>query len=188
MKLIAERVGVSVPTVSRVLTGKAKQFRISKETAEAINKIAAELNYTPNKLASGLRLKRTQTLGLLIPDISNPFFASIARSIESSARRLGYSIILCDSEESTKLEAESLLLLQSRKVDGLLICPVGQESAHLISLLEKNVPVVFVDRYFPELKCPYVVSDNAKGAFEATSYLIENGHNAIACIQGLLNT
>ena len=143
-----------MPTVSRVLTGKGKRYRISKTTIDLVNRIATELNYTPNYLASSLRLKRTFTLGLIIPDISNPFFSNLAISIEKAARCNGYSIILCDSEETTKIEIESFKLLESRNVDGLIVSPVGQESRHFLAGNEPRVPMVLVDRYFPELRIP----------------------------------
>lgn len=139
-------------------------------------------------MARGLRIRRTYTVGLVIPDISNPFFASVARSIEIEARKVKYSIMLCDSQESTKIEIDSIRLLQSQKVDGLIICPVGQDYEHLKRLYNNGTPVVVVDRYFPQLKCSYVISDNYTGALEAVSYFIENGHRVIACIQGILST
>lgn len=188
LKNIADYVGLSVTTISRVLSGQAKRYRISKQTEELICRAAEDLQYTPNELARGLRLKRTHTIGLIIPDISNPFFAFIARSIESNARKAGYSIILCDSLENTKLEIEYLQLLQNRNVDGLIICPVGQESKHLEELYNRGVPMVVVDRHLPQLKCPHVLSDNYEGTLKAISHFIDNGHIIIGCIQGLHNT
>lgn len=188
LKSIAEQVGTSVSTVSRVLNHKSDRYRISKKTEDKILKVAKKLSYSPNQLARGLRLKRTNTLGYIIPDISNPFFSSIAKSVEKSARVQGYSIILCDSEENTEIETESLRLLLDRKVDGLIISPVGQEVKHLMETYKKNIPIVLIDRYFSELKMPYVASDNYNGAYEAVEFLINNGHTRIACIQGLKNT
>jgi len=188
LKSVADRVGVSVTTVSRVLSGQANRYRISKETEEAVRRAAEDLHYTPDQLARGLRIKRTYIVGLVIPDISNPFFASVARNIEIEARKAGYSIMLCDSQESTKIEIDSLKILENRRVDGLIICPVGQEVEHLSRLCKSGVRIVIVDRYSPKLKCPHVVSDNYKGALEAVNYFIENGHRIIACIQGLLFT
>jgi LacI family transcriptional regulator len=188
LKNIANQAGVSVPTVSRVLNGKSKHNRISKETQDLILKVAKELNYSPNQLARGLRLKRTNTLGYITPDISNPFFSGIARVVEKYARLQGYSIILCDSEENTDIEKESIQLLIDRKIDGLIISPVGQAVEHLKEVYNKNIPIVLIDRFFPDLDLPYVTSDNYKGALEATSYLIECGHIRIAYIQGLKNT
>jgi len=188
LKSIATKLGVSVSTVSRVINGKSSKYRISKDTQDAILKVAKELSYSPNQLARGLRLKRTNTIGYIIPDISNPFFSSIAKSVEKFARKFGYSILLCDSEENTDIEKESLQLMLNRKVDGLIISPVGLEVSHLVTISQKNIPIVLLDRYFPELNIPFVTSDNYQGALEAVNLLIENGHTRIACIQGLKNT
>lgn len=188
LKNIADHVGSSATTVSRVLNGEAKRYRISKETEDAVRRAAVKLQYTPDHQARGLRLNRTNSIGLIIPDISNPFFALLARSIANEARKNGYSIMLCDSQDSTKLEVDSLQLFQSRKVDGLIVCPIGQEYRHLEQLCHDGVPMVVADRHFPRLKCPYVISDNYRGSAEAANYLIENGHRSIACIQGLLHT
>lgn len=188
LKNIADRLDVSVSTVSRVLNGKSDRYRISKETQELILSAAKELDYTPNQVARGLRLKRTNTIGYIIPDISNPFFAGIAKSVEKSARKLGYSIILCDSEENTEIEENLVQLMLDRKVDGLIISPVGLEVSHLINIQQRKIPIVLLDRYFPDLNIPFVTSDNYQGSLEAITMLIENGHKRIACIQGLKNT
>ena len=188
LKSIASKLGLSVSTISRVLNGKSSHYRFSKETEQLILKATKELNYTPNQLARGLRLKRTNSIGYIIPDISNPFFASIAKSVEKSARKLGYSILLCDSEENTEIEQTSLQLMLNRKVDGLIISPVGLEVSHLQDIAKRNVPMVLLDRYFPDLDIPFVTSDNYQGALDAINLLIANGHTRIACIQGLKNT
>ncbi len=185
---VAEKAGVSITTVSRVLNGKAEKYRISKNTKEAVLRIASELGYIPDQLARGLRIKRTNTLGLIIPDISNPFFSTIARNIEINARKAGCSIILSDCQEDTQMEIESVRLLRGRKVDGFLICPVGEEYEHLTTLVENGIPLVTIDRKFPGLNCSSVTSDNYQGAFDAVSHLIENNHRVIACIQGKVHT
>jgi LacI family transcriptional regulator len=185
---VAEKAGVSITTVSRVLNGKAEKYRISQKTKEKVVKTASDLGYIPDQLARGLRIKRTNTIGLIIPDISNPFFSTIARNIEINARRAGCSIILSDCQEDSQLEIESVRLLRGRKVDGFLVCPVGEEYEHLAALVDNNIPLVTIDRKFPELKCSSVTSDNYQGAFDAVSYFIENNHRIIACIQGKVNT
>src|ERR1700733_14476020 len=114
LKGIADRSEVSVTTISRVLSGQASRYRISKATETAVRKLAKELDFVPNQLARGLRLKKTLTVGLVIPDISNPFFAGVAQQVTLGTRKHGYSVILCDSEDSTELEIQSLGLLQSR--------------------------------------------------------------------------
>ncbi len=188
LKSIAEKFGISVSTVSRVLSGKARQYRISTKTEELVREEADRLGFSPNQIASSLRLKRTRTLGLLIPDISNSFFASVARSVEVEARKRGYSIILADSQENEKIEQETIRLLKSRNIDGLIVAPVGQISEHLEKLHKGGLPVVLLDRYFPNTDLPFVTSDNYKGAFEATEYLILKGHEKIACVGGLPDT
>ncbi|MBC8401408.1 MAG: LacI family DNA-binding transcriptional regulator [Candidatus Marinimicrobia bacterium] len=188
LQSIAKKVGVSTTTVSRVLSGQAEKYRISKSTKELVLRTAAESGYVPDQVARGLRTRQTNTVGLIIPDISNPFFSAVARNIEIQARKVGCSIILSDSQEDTQLEVESIRVLQSRKVDGLIICPVGEECNHLFPIIDSGMPIVIIDRYFPELKCAYVISDNYNGALEAVSYLIKNNHRSIAYIQGRLNT
>lgn len=188
LESIAKELDISISTVSRVLNGKSKKNRISKETTESILKTAKKHNYQPNQVARSLRLNRSHTIGLIIPDISNPFFAKISRYIEKSARDNGYSVIVTDSDDNTEIEKSSLHFLTSRKIDGLIISPVGKESEHLIKASNKNIPIVLIDRYFRDLKLPFVGSDNFKGSFEATNYLIQNGHTRIAFIQGIKNT
>ena len=188
LQRMAEELGVSVSTVSRVLSGQARRYRISRRREIAIQNLAREFNFVPNQLARGLRLKKTQTIGLVIPDISNPFFAGIARQVALGTRKHGFSIILCDSEEDTERERQSVALLQSRHVEGMVICPVGQSADHLLALEAARLPVVLVDRFFPDLSLPYVGSDNRAGAREATAFLIGQGHRCIACLQGLHGT
>ncbi|MCI0691424.1 LacI family transcriptional regulator [candidate division KSB1 bacterium] len=185
---IAQKAGISVSTVSRVLNNKTTKYRISRETEKIVLKAARELNYRPNQLARGLRLKKTQTIGLVAPDLSNPFFASIVKSIQSAAHKLGYSLVVCDTDENLELEIEHLNLLWSKGVDGLIVMPVGQKYQHLEQLLKEGVSLVLLDRGFDELKASSVLVDNFNGAFEAIEHLIGYGHVRIAIIQGLTNT
>jgi LacI family transcriptional regulator len=188
LKTIAARVGTSVSTVSRVLGGQGERYRISSETAARIRAAAVELNFSPNLLAKGLRLRRTQTIGLVIPDISNPFFAAITRIVTVEARNRGYSLLLCDTQEDTAREVEAIALLQNRMIEGLIVLPVGQQGDHVAALAGGPLPVVLVDRYFPDVALPYVASDNRQGALIATRHLLERGHRRIACITGLPGT
>lgn len=188
LKRIAEQLGVSATTVSRVLSGQARKYRISKETEAAVRKLAREHNFVPNQVARGLRLKKTSTIGLIIPDISNPFFAAIARQIALGARSHGYSVILCDSQDNVELEIQSLELLRTQNVEGLVLCPVGQSAEHLALYERGRLPIVLADRYFPALQMAYVASDNVAGARDATAYLLQQGHRRIACLQGLHGT
>jgi LacI family transcriptional regulator len=182
---LAAILNLSVTTVSRVLNGKADVYRISPVTSKRVMDAARELNYFPNKIARGLKLERTDTLGLIIPDVANPFFASIAKSIELEARKNGFSLILCDSLDDIDTEMELLQLLAGRKVDGIIIAPVGLGKSHIVDIQQAGIPIVVVDRYFPGTSIPYITSDNYKGAFKAVEYIISNGHKRIACIQGI---
>jgi LacI family transcriptional regulator len=184
LKSIAESVGVSITTVSRVLNNQSKRYRISSQTEANILRKARELGYIPNQLARSLRMRRSNIIGLIIPDISNPFFAQLSRVIENEARKKGYSIILSDTQDYKQLEIDSIRLLQSRKVDGIILCPNGGDSEHIKKLINSNLPIVIVDRYIKGLNCPYVISDNYRGSYEAISHFIDKNHTNIACIQG----
>ena len=184
IKELAGRLGLSVTTVSRVLNGKAALYRISQATSRRVTEAAAELGYSANRIARGLKLERTETIGLIVPDISNPFFASVAKTIELELRRLGYSLILCDSQDEPASEGELLELLAGRKVDGIIIAPVGLNCDHICNFRNRKIPVLAIDRYFPGSPVPYITCDNYTGAFLATEYLIRSGHRRIACIHG----
>lgn len=188
LKGIAEQLGVSATTVSRVLSGQARQYRISQKMEAAVRRLAEEVGFTPNRVARGLRLNRTETIGVVIPDVSNPFFANIVRQIALGARGFHYSIIVCDSQDSEDLEIESLDLLRGRGVEGIVLCPVGRCAQHLAKFETGDLPIVLVDRYFPGLHLPYVASDNFSGAKEAATHLIQSGHRRIACLRGLTGT
>ena len=185
IKELALILNISPTTVSRVLNGKADAFRISPETTRKVLEAAREFNYHPNRVARGLRLERTETIGLIVPDIANPFFASIAKTIEFETRRKGYSLILGDSLDDTQTEAELLNLFAGRKVDGIILAPVGQSSVHIEEFLKRGIPFMVIDRYLPGTKIPFITTDNYTGAFEAAEYMISKGHRIIACIQGL---
>lgn len=186
LKELAEALNISTTTVSRVLTGQEKKYRISEKTADKVRAIAKAHQFAPNQIARNLRLQKTNTIGLIIPDISNPFFANLARTVEVELRKRGKMVLLCDTKDETELEKESLSLLMGRKVDGLLVAPIGKEHGHLIQ--QPEIPIVLIDRYFEDQALSFVTTDNFLGACIATNFLIEKGHRNIACIQGLLKT
>ncbi|MEO1263309.1 MAG: LacI family DNA-binding transcriptional regulator [Bacteroidota bacterium] len=183
IKQIADMLNISSTTVSRVLNGRARQYRISERTEQLVREAAEKHHFQPNQIALNLRLNKTNTIGLVIPDISNPFFANLARTAETALRLRDKMILLCDTNDDTVREKESLQLLMGRKVDGLLVAPVGLSGSHFESFT--HIPTVFIDRYFTELPIPFVATDNFQGAYEATEYLIKKGHRHITCIQGL---
>ncbi|MHC4725580.1 MAG: LacI family DNA-binding transcriptional regulator, partial [Planctomycetota bacterium] len=188
LKSIAQELNLSESTVSRVINGLAAQYRISSKTEKAVLELVDKLQFSPNLLARSLRLSKTHTIGLIIPDISNPFFSTITRFIENNANQHDYTVMVCDTDENTSKEKESLDILLSRQVDGLIVMPVGKQSKHFERIKEMRLPIVLVDRYFPEVGLPYVSSNNFQGVYDAVSYMIQNGHKSIACVQGLLDT
>jgi len=163
-------------TVSRVINGHSS---VAAELRARVQRAIDDLGYRPNVLARGLRGGRTQSLGLVIPDVTNPFFSAMVLEVEQAASRAGYSVILGNSMESREAEAVYIELLISRQVDGLLIAP----SVHTRSIeVAQNVPVVAIGR--PLKGIPSVTIDNRKGAIKAVEYLLGLGHRDIACIAG----
>ena len=184
LSTIAELAGVSVSTVSRVLSGKAEQARISKATAEKVYAAASSMGYSPSLLARSLNHERSALIGLVLPTVANPFFAEMAGIIISECRLRGYSIIMMDSAEDEKLFHKSITALVSRNVDGIIAAPCGREPLFLESVSRDYCPVVLVDRFYENCKLSYVTTDNYMGGRMATSRLISAGLRNIACIQG----
>ena len=177
---IAIECKVSKTLVSMVLNGRGDAYGISKETQERVYAAAEKLNYKPNQIARGLRLGKSNTIGLVVSDIANPFYAKIARGVEDYASKSGYNLIICSSDESAEKEAALLRMLKERQVDGLLISTTFSSSKEIMSLIKESVPFVLIDRFFPHTDTHYVVIDNYKGAFDATEHLINLGYTRIA--------
>lgn len=185
IKDIAEMCGVSVTTVSLVLNN--KKVRTSAQTKQKILEIAAKYNYTPNSFAVGLATRRTNTIALLVPDISNGFFSQIAKHLESNFGKHGYNLVLCNTDDYAAEQEKYLQLMLNRGIDALVIC-VANDRSETMGILDDfaadNVPVIAFDRFFDNLKCPLVVTDNKSGARDIVEYLISLGHRRIACISG----
>src|SRR5690554_1799569 len=160
---IAKDLGVSVTTVSFVLNGKAKEKRISDGLTKKVLEHVQKVGYKPNELAKSLRTGKTKIIGLVIEDISNPFFANIARLIEAKAYSRGYRIIYCSTENDAQRTAEFIQLFRDRYVDGYLITPPVNIADTLASLVQEGLPVVQFDRFIPEVETDSVVVDNRKG-------------------------
>ncbi len=179
---IAKQLGVSKTTVSLVLNNKARENRISDEIEQKVKKLAEELNYTPNHFARGLRKGTTNTIGLIIGDISNAFFAKIARYIEDEAAKEDYHVIVASSDEKKEKTEKLIHILLDKKVDGLIITPNYLNSDIILWLKKQEVPFVLVDRYLPKIKTNYVGVDNETGIYNAVTYLCEQGYEKIALI------
>jgi LacI family transcriptional regulator len=180
---VARATGLSITTISRVLNGKAEEFRISKASQELIFRTIKSLNYRPNHAAQSLRNSSTHTIGLLVPRIDNPFFANIASIIIQEANKYSYPVMVIDTCENPLDEERALDTLVSRSVDGIIMAPCTDNPAK-ISNINLQIPVVLIDRYFEDENLPYVATDNYAGAYNATSMLIAAGHSNILCVQG----
>lgn len=182
IKDIAKLAGVAPSTVSLVLNDKAKQGRISNSLAEKIRNLAREYGYKPNQVAVSLRTGSSKILGLIVEDISNVFFANIAKAIEDEAEKYGYRVLYCSTENNTAKGNELINLLFQRQVDGYLISPTAGMENGVSELLKARLPVVLIDRYFPSLPAPYVLSDNIAGASEALEFFIKKGYRNIGLV------
>lgn len=180
---ISERTGYSVSTVSRVLSGKGREYRISDKAISAITECAREWNYTPNLIAKGLRTKKTGVIGLLVPSIANPFFANFSSIITSCLIESGYNMFLVDSMENEDIQDKALDSFLARNVDGMIVVPVGT-SPERLEKISLRTPVVLIDRYYPETVLPYVCTDNYLGGSMATEYLLSRGYRRLLAIQG----
>lgn len=176
---IAREAGVSIATVSKVLNNSG---RISDKTREKVGRIMKELNYQPSLVASALTSRRTGTIGLMIPDIANPFFAETARAIEDYAQEQGSDLIVCSTDRSDEKAARYISLLQRKRVDGLIIASHTGNPDLIRRLLSDQVPVVLFSADIRALECSSVTVDDYKGGYQATEYLLSLGHRRIGII------
>ena len=179
---IARQLGVSKTTASLVSNGRGKEHRISDQIVKKVKDLAEELNYTPNHFARGLRKGTTNTIGLIIGDISNPFFAKIARFIEDEAATEDYHVIIASSDEKKEKTEKLIQILLDKKVDGLIITPNHLNTDVLLMLKKKEVPFVLIDRYIPKIKSSYVGVDNEAGVDLAITHLYNQGYEKIAFV------
>lgn len=182
LKDIAKAVGVSTALVSYVLNNKEEKARVGKEIAEVIRLKAKELNYQPNQIAKSLKSGQSFTIGLIVADISNPFFANLARTIEDEAKRHHYTVIFGSSDENAEKSSELIDVLLKKQVDGFIIAPAQGSEKQIDALKKARIPYVLIDRYFPSIPSNYVVVDNYNAAFKATKHLIHQGFERIAMV------
>jgi LacI family transcriptional regulator len=187
LREVAKRAGVDISTVSRVLRGDAN-FSVRSDTRERILRVAAELDYRPNAIARSLKTRSTRTLGMLIPDITNPIFPAIYKGVEDMARQLGYSVILVNTGPRSQEEDPNIALLKEKRVDGFILATAYTTDESLERLRRDNYPVVLVNRRVPGMTDRFVAPDDALGAQLAVTHLIELGHKRIGHISGPLYT
>ncbi len=180
LKDIAQKVGVSTATVSYVLSN--KKCRVGESTKQKIREIAKELNYQPNQIAKSLKSGKTFTFGLIVADISNPFFANIARVIEDEAAKHDYTVIFGSSDESAQKSWKLIQFLQNRQVDGFIIVPTENSEEQIEYLQKQNIPFVLLDRYFPQFTTNNVVINNYEAAFMMVSKLVQKPKSNVGMI------
>lgn len=181
IKDVAKEAGVSVATVSRTFSGAQ---HVSDQVRERVEVVAERLRYRPNALARSLRVERTRTLGLVIPNVRNPFFTQVARTVEDRARERGYSLVFGNTDEDPEREAEYLNVLLDKRVDGLIISPARAASPHLDNVMGSGVPVVFLDRYVRGVDAPVVRADGRRAVDELVEHFVGLGHERLAIISG----
>jgi len=180
IKDVAKKAGVSPSTVSRALSGNGT---VKDSTRQKVLEAVKLLNYRPNFLAQGLKEGRTKTVGLIIPNIRNPIYPAVARGVEDAARKFGYTVILCNTDENVKAEKDYINKLRKRWVDGIILSPASNDTEHILELQKENFPFVIIVRNV-DFQANAVLIDNYRAAYDAVSFLIKTGHRRIAIVKG----
>jgi LacI family transcriptional regulator len=181
IKDVAKMAGTSIATVSRALRNSGY---ISDHVREAVQKAVQELDYKPNRIAQSLKNNSSFTIGLVVTDITNPFFAEIAKEAENVLVQYGYNLIICNTDESPEKELNHLKMLEEKRVDGILLCSTGKNNDYVRYLIDKGTIIILIDRRYDELDIDIIKDDNEYGALLLTRYLIQKGHTKIALIKG----
>lgn len=174
LKELAKLLNISVSTVSKALND---SYEISENTKRRVNELADKLNYKPNRIAQQLKSNQTKTIGVILPTVTNPFFAEVLHGIETNATKNKYDIIVCLSDESLSKEERSLELLSNGSVDGFIMAvaresQVEEQTQHISKAIQNKIPVLMFDRVVNEISCDKVVVDDFQSVYEATQYLI----------------
>jgi DNA-binding LacI/PurR family transcriptional regulator len=180
---VARRAKVSIATVSRVLN---ESDKVVPETRAVVQKALRELGYRPNRVARRLRMKdgRAHLVGLIIPDIQNPFYAEIARGVEDAAYAARYALLLCNSDENPEKERFYLDVMRDESVDGIVLPPFNDTDRAVAEIAKTDIPIVCVDRSLSNVKTDLVEVDNYEGALQAVNLILDKGHRDIGLIEG----
>lgn len=181
IKEVAETAGVSIATVSHVINNTR---HVEATTRQSVERAMQDLGYQPNSLARSLRIGETKTIGLVVPDVYNLFFADISRRIEDLGYANGYSVILCNSDNNLAKQHNYVNMLITKQIDGVIFISAGESTEDLQKLVNSRIPIVVADRVVPLSLADVVLLDNEKGGYEATKHLLALGHEKIACITG----
>jgi len=182
LKDIAAALKVSEASVSYVLNGKARQYGISVALENKILRFVEKVGYRPNRLAASLRTGKSKTVGMIVEDISDPFFSAIARVVEEHIYKEGYRVIYGSSENSTVIARDLLQTFKNYQVDGYIVAPTAGLEDDINQLVKEGYPVVVFDRASPDLQCSKVLVDNFRGSEAAVLHLIDNGFRNIAMV------
>jgi len=181
MKQVAERAGVSISTVSHVINNTRV---VSDDVRQRVLGIIDEMRYIPSAVARSLKNDKTYTIGVLVPNSSNPYFAELIRWIEDAAFELGYNIILCNAHGGAQKQTAYLRLLMEKRIDGLVLVASGADDEQDLLLRHEAVPIVQVERALPGIDADLILAGEEEGGYAATRHLIELGHRDIACVSG----
>ena len=184
---IANLAGVSKTTVSLVINGRGSKYRISKKTQQKILDIVKEKNYTPNQVARGFRRKKTETIGLVVPDLTNWFFSQISHEIELAARQYELQVLIACSDDNENTEYKVIRNLHNRRVDGLIIASVMKKDQITKDVINLDIPVVYIDRRIESDNISWVASDNYQGAYDLINYMCAKDSGQIYYLGGLKN-
>lgn len=176
---VAEKAGVSIATVSKVINNTGN---MRETTRKNVKKVMTELNYQPNIMASALMGKGTKTIGLLVPDISNPLFSELAKIIEDRAHESDYSVIICSTDDNKEKELKYLEVLRKKQVDGFIVGSSFKDKSKLNELVDESVPLVMLTQDDNEIKGSKVAIDDYRGGYMATEHLLKSGHERIFVI------
>lgn len=182
MKDIARELNISITTVSFVVNGKNKEKSISAATVEKVNNLIQKKGFKPNNAARILRTGKSKTIGLIVEDISNYFFGSVAKVVEIEAHKRGYSVFFSSTENNDQTAIQLINKMKNSSVDGLIITATEGLKEEIIKLKKENVPFVLLDRLVPEVETNYVIVDNYDGAYNLTKHLVENGYSSIGFV------
>ena len=182
LKDIAIKLGLSKTTVSWVLSGKGDERNISRDTQKKVFQCAKELSYVPNGLARSLNTGYSRTLGLIIPSISDSFYSTIANKIEEEACKAGYALMIASSNSDQETEDNIIKVYEEKQIDGLIIAPTKLSLRGIERLVSKKIPLVLIDRYYPDMDISYVVIDNEEASYELVRRMYRSGCRKVALV------
>lgn len=183
IKDVAQEANVSIATVSRILNGKGG---VSLTLTKRVQEVVKQLKYQPNNVARALKIKESRSIGLIIPDIENPFFPALVRGVEDAAQQHDYAVILCNTDGRVEEEKKYIEFLFSKRVDGMVFTESLDSKNNIALLASSGIPIVLLDRRVEGMQASAVVTDNQLGAFMATEHLIQLGKKNIAFLNGSL--